>query len=105
MLQVLQSKAPGVWSLKMPSHCVYLDTLLEVFPDARLVWAHRDPFTTLGSFCNLLHFPASMALHPEAVDKAAIGRNCAAARGAHRTPVAHASASATTGSSTCTTPT
>ena len=28
-LQVLQSKAPGAWSLKMPSHSVHIETLLE----------------------------------------------------------------------------
>ena len=42
-LQVLQSSAPGVWSLKMPSHAVHIDALLKAFPDARIVWAHRDP--------------------------------------------------------------
>ncbi|MFN8027438.1 MAG: sulfotransferase [Acidimicrobiia bacterium] len=83
VLQVLQSQAPGTWSLKMPSHCIYLDTLLEVFPDARLVWAHRDPFTTLGSFCNLLSLPAGMTLNPESFDKAALGRNCAWQLGVH----------------------
>ena len=43
-LQVLQSTAPGTWSLKMPSHSVHIEALLKVFPDARLIWAHRDPF-------------------------------------------------------------
>ena len=38
-LQVLQSTAPGMWSLKMPSHSVHIDALLRVFPDARLIWA------------------------------------------------------------------
>jgi sulfotransferase family protein len=53
-LQLLQSQAPGVWNLKMPSHALYLPTLLSVYPDARLVWTHRDPFTAVGSFCSLL---------------------------------------------------
>jgi hypothetical protein len=54
VLQVLQSKAPGTWSLKMPSHALFLDALLEVYPDARLVWTHRDPYTSLASLCNTI---------------------------------------------------
>jgi hypothetical protein len=53
-LQLLQADAPGVWNLKMPSHALYLQTLLKVYPDARLVWTHRDPITATGSFCSLL---------------------------------------------------
>jgi hypothetical protein len=49
VLQVLQSSAPGVWSLKMPSHALHVDELLATFPDARLVWAHRDPFRATAS--------------------------------------------------------
>lgn len=53
-LQVLQADAPGVWNLKMPSHALYLETLLKVYPDARLIWTHRDPYTATGSFCSLV---------------------------------------------------
>jgi Sulfotransferase family len=53
-LQLLQADAPGVWNLKMPSHGLWLTTLLKVYPDARLVWAHRDPLTATGSFCSLM---------------------------------------------------
>ena len=53
VLQVLQSQAPGVWSLKMPSHAVHIDALLAEFPDARIVWAHRDPFKSTASFLRL----------------------------------------------------
>jgi hypothetical protein len=53
-LQVLQSKAPGTWNLKMPSHALWLDTILKIYPDARLVWTHRDPLTATGSFCSLI---------------------------------------------------
>lgn len=76
VLQVLQSGVPGRWSLKMPSHSVHIDALLKVFPDARLVWAHRDPYKATGSLCNLLMLPASMTFKPEAIDKAALGQNC-----------------------------
>jgi len=53
-LQLLQADAPGVWNLKMPSHCLWIDTILETYPDARLVWTHRDPFTAMGSFCSII---------------------------------------------------
>jgi hypothetical protein len=53
VLQLLQSRAPGAWSLKMPSHAVHIETLLTTFPDARIIWAHRDPFKAAASFLRL----------------------------------------------------
>jgi hypothetical protein len=53
-LQLLQADAPGIWNLKMPSHALNLPTLLKVYPDARLIWTHRDPLTATGSFCSLI---------------------------------------------------
>jgi hypothetical protein len=53
-LQLLQAQAPGIWNLKMPSHALYIPTLLKVYPDARLIWTHRDPVTATGSFCSLI---------------------------------------------------
>jgi hypothetical protein len=54
VLQILQSGAPGKWSLKMPSHAVFVDTLLEVFDDARMIWTHRDPYKATGSLCSTI---------------------------------------------------
>lgn len=53
-LQLLQADAPGTWNLKMPSHSLWLDTIRKIYPDARLVWTHRDPFTAMGSFCSII---------------------------------------------------
>jgi hypothetical protein len=53
-LQLHQADAPGIWNLKMPSHALYLETLLKIYPDARLVWTHRDPFTATASFCSII---------------------------------------------------
>ena len=61
-LQLLQSEAPGIWNLKMPSHALYLDTLIETYPDARLIWTHRDPFTATGSFCSLIDNGGHMSI-------------------------------------------
>lgn len=74
-LQLLQADAPGTWNLKMPSHALWLQTLLAVYPDARLVWTHRDPFTALGSFCSIIEL--SHQAHTAEVDRAWIGQNCA----------------------------
>jgi hypothetical protein len=53
VLQLLQSRAPGIWSLNMPSHAVHIEALLTTFPDVRIVWAHRDPFKATASFLRL----------------------------------------------------
>jgi hypothetical protein len=53
VLQILQSAAPGVWSLKMPSHALHVEALLAAFPDVRIVWAHRDPFKVTGSYLSM----------------------------------------------------
>ncbi len=53
-LQVLQSKAPGVWSLKLPSHSLAIRVVFETYPDARVIWCHRDPFKSTASLCSLV---------------------------------------------------
>jgi hypothetical protein len=73
-LQVLQAGAPGTWNLKMPSHALFLETLLQVYPDARLVWTHRDPLAALGSFCSIISL--SHRAFTEGVTPGWIGENC-----------------------------
>jgi hypothetical protein len=82
-LQVLQSHAPGTWNLKMPSHSVHIDALLSVFPDARFIWAHRDPYKATGSLCNLWKLPKSMVMKPDVMDLEAMGRNAMRQMQAH----------------------
>lgn len=53
-LQLHQADAPGIWNLKMPSHILNIETLLKIYPDARLVWTHRDPYAATGSLCSLI---------------------------------------------------
>lgn len=53
-LQLHQADAPGIWNLKMPSHALHIETLLKIYPDARLIWTHRDPFTATSSFCSII---------------------------------------------------
>lgn len=72
-LQLLQADAPGIWNLKMPSHALFLETLLKVYPDARLIWTHRDPFTAASSLCSLISLGHMGFLGK--VDKEWIGSN------------------------------
>ncbi|KPH61498.1 sulfotransferase [Novosphingobium sp. ST904] len=73
LLQLLQSQAPGRWTLKNPWHPLYLDALHEVYPDARLVMTHRDPVEVVGSACSLVWNVRRM--FSDSVDREAIGRD------------------------------
>jgi hypothetical protein len=54
VLQVLQSRAPGRWSLKSPHHGLAVRELRAQYPDARVVVTHRDPVTVIASVCSLI---------------------------------------------------
>jgi hypothetical protein len=55
VLQVLQRRwPPRRWTLKSPVHLHSLPTLLERYPDARIVVTHRDPLSVLGSVTSLI---------------------------------------------------
>ncbi|WP_328438252.1 sulfotransferase [Streptomyces sp. NBC_00444] len=70
--QVLQYGRPRRrWILKSPMHTGNLDALLAVFPDATLVWTHRDPATAVASFCSLVE--CGMAISRRKVDLHALG--------------------------------
>jgi len=72
-LQVLQSTIPTQrWALKTPGHLWHLDAVYAVYPDARVVWTHRDPLKVVGSVASLictLH-----ATNSDEVDFARVGR-------------------------------
>ncbi len=71
-LQVLQSRIPTpAWSLKTPNHLWCLDTLLEFYPDARIVWTHRDPARVVPSVASLN--TSLQRLNVRANDPVAIG--------------------------------
>ncbi len=42
------------WLMKSPAHLGHLDLLVEQFPDAVLVWTHRDPLESVASLCSLM---------------------------------------------------
>jgi hypothetical protein len=72
-LQVLSfGEPPRTWSLKSPVHLASLGELLQIYPDARIVFTHRDPLEavpSMGALTASLH----KILSP-AQDKADIGR-------------------------------
>jgi hypothetical protein len=41
------------WVLKNPSHMTALDALMTVYPDALIVYTHRDPVVCIASSCSL----------------------------------------------------
>jgi hypothetical protein len=41
------------WVLKNPSHMTALDALMAVYPDALIVYTHRDPVVCIASSCSL----------------------------------------------------
>ena len=41
------------WVLKTPGHLMGLQTVLDVFPKAKIVMTHRDPVSTIPSYCSM----------------------------------------------------
>lgn len=70
-LRVLQSGAPGSWTLKFPSHALGIEAILEVYPDARIVMTHRDPVKPVASTCSLCE--QILSLQNMTVDRKALG--------------------------------
>lgn len=49
VMQILQTTNPGRWVLKMPSDSMFIRYLFRVFPDAKVIWTHRDPYASVAS--------------------------------------------------------
>jgi hypothetical protein len=67
------------WVLKTPHHLEWLDVLLEVFPDATLVWTHRDLGEVVPSFCSMLAH--ARGVFSDHVDPREIGRSWGLGKG------------------------
>jgi hypothetical protein len=67
-LQTLQSRQPTErWILKTPNHLWNLDSMIGCYPDARIVWTHRDPgpvVTSLASLANAGQRPLTSRTDP-----------------------------------------
>ncbi len=60
------------WLLKTPPHFGYLETILDVYPDAKIVQTHRDPMQVLGSLSSLTCSLRSLA--SDTIDPVQVGR-------------------------------
>ncbi len=55
LLQLIGSTRRGMpWLLKYPVHMKHLRSFLEVYPDARVIWTHRNPAKVMSSYASLL---------------------------------------------------
>jgi hypothetical protein len=76
-LQALQFqfKKPGLveqrYCLKAPLHLGHIETLIKVFPDAKVIFTHRDPYPAVYSFTMLRR--SLRGMYMDDVDTQAIG--------------------------------
>jgi hypothetical protein len=62
VLRLLQWHCPPrLWHLKTPVHLLSLDAIIDVYPDAKFLWSHRDPAEVIGSVCDLIAYIRSWA--------------------------------------------
>lgn len=71
-VQVMLWQRDGRYLGKSPHHLEYLDELLTVFPDAKVIQTHRNPLRTVASFCSMMGH--ARAMFCEQVDGLEIGR-------------------------------
>ena len=62
-------RGPRRWVLKTPQHLENLGPLLRTFPDATIVWCHRDPVTVVASFCSLIEHGMAVSTRPSVMPK------------------------------------
>jgi hypothetical protein len=71
-LQVLQLHyPPRRWVLKAPAHAPFLDAFVRTFPDAKIIYTHRDPVTVVSSTASLL--TAARSVSYRTIDPKEIG--------------------------------
>lgn len=74
-LQILQfGQERKRWVLKSPCHLWSLDALVKIFPDAKVVWTHRDPVTVMGSYCSLVE--VGWSVYQRRPDLNMLGETC-----------------------------
>ena len=62
------------WMLKCPFHLPYLDALHSEFPDATIVWTHRDPAECIASACSLYETLMCMGMEEPTIDRKELGK-------------------------------
>jgi len=66
-----QASSLRPWVLKTPQHMFDLPVLMKMFPDARLIFTHRDPLAVVGSAASLAW--NQTIIYSDHADPAAIG--------------------------------
>nr|WP_277754118.1 sulfotransferase [Porphyrobacter sp. GA68] len=67
-----QASSLKPWILKTPQHMLDLPALLNVFPDARIIFTHRDPAAVVGSAASLAW--NQTIIYSDHVEPGAVGR-------------------------------
>jgi hypothetical protein len=63
-LQLLQWQRPGErWLLKAPAHMWALPVILDIFPDANILWGHRDVVSVTSSICSMTQMILKNYMH------------------------------------------
>ena len=50
-------------------HLKHLKSFLKVYPDARIIWTHRDPASVLSSYTNMNATNRALSVRPETLDR------------------------------------
>jgi hypothetical protein len=73
VLRAMQWQRGGTrWVLKSPQHLEQIGPLLDAFPDATVVFTHRDPASVVASYVTMIAYTARMGAAPP-IDLRAIG--------------------------------
>jgi hypothetical protein len=75
-LLTFQSKdrqTPFTWILKCPFHLPYLTELHTTFPDATIVWTHRNPVECIASACSLYETFLKLSCDTWTINKKILG--------------------------------
>ena len=62
------------WVLKAPMHSYNMDEVMRQFPDARIVFTHRDPLNVVPSWATLIESYLGWSFRPYALDRIKFGR-------------------------------
>jgi hypothetical protein len=74
-LQLLQWQRPGQrWLLKAPAHMWALPMALDLFPDANILWGHRDVVSVTSSICSMTQMILSNYMHGGNADQVDAGK-------------------------------
>jgi hypothetical protein len=70
-----QGGSPQRWILKSPAHLGFVKYLKEAFPDAKIVWTHREPAESIPSLCSMFR-TFQETFYAGDLNLRAIGKRC-----------------------------